>query len=246
MNIGVYFCNCGTNVSDKIDADEVRRQLQPSGLSYFQDVPFGCSEDGQAFLERHIKEHRPDRVVIAACSPREHEETFRRVMDRAGLNPYLMQMVNVREHVGWVTTDKAQATRKAVSQLKGALARVRKHEPLEKQFLDVRTEALVIGAGPAGLRAALELAEAGRKVTLVEKMPVLGGMPVLYEEVFPKMECGPCLLEPVLGEVLHGPHASRIEVLLLSEVVRTAGSYGNFIVTIRKAPRYVAPQTCIG
>ena len=129
---------------------------------------------------------------------------------------------------------------------RAAVARVGLHEPLDRREIDVNTATLIIGAGPAGLKAALVLAEAGRKVVLVEKGPILGGMPVRYDEVFPKMECGPCVLEPFMAEVMHGPHAHNIEILLMSEVVEVAGSFGNFSVKLRKAPRYVDVNTCIG
>lgn len=247
MKIGIYFCNCGSNIIEKIDAEKVKAAiLAIPDVAYFKTADFICSEDGKQFLEDDLQENRPDRIVIAACSPREHEPTFMRVMSRAGMNPYLMQMVNIREQVAWVTEDPARATLKATTMIGGAVARVRHHVSLEKQELDACPNVLVIGAGPAGLKAALTLAEAGRKVTLVEKDPVIGGMPVRYEELFPDMECGPCMLEPVLGEVLHGEYAENIELLTMAELVDVAGFYGNFIARIRQVPRYVDTHQCIG
>lgn len=247
MRTGVYFCNCGTNIADKIDADRVEERLAADGgPSYFKTCPFLCSEEGKNYLEQELKEERPERIVIAACSPREHEATFRRVMEQAGMNPYLMQMVNVREQVAWVTEDPEQAVAKAALAIKTALRRVELHEELEDMELEVCSAVLVIGAGPAGLKAALTLAEAGRKVILVEKSPVIGGLPVLYEELFPDLECGPCMLEPPMSEVLHGDRAENIELLTMSELEEVAGYFGNFLVKIRRRPRYLDLERCIG
>ncbi|GAM09088.1 coB--CoM heterodisulfide reductase iron-sulfur subunit A [Geobacter sp. OR-1] len=247
MKIGVYFCNCGTNIADRIDGGKVREYLEPSGrMSYFKTCPFLCSEDGKVFLEQDLKDEKPDRIVIAACSPREHEATFMRVMGQAGMNPYLMQMVNIREQIAWVTEDPEKAVKKTSVAINAALKRVELHEMLEKQELEVSPAVLVIGAGPAGLKAALTLAEAGRRVTLVEKSPVIGGLPVLFEELFPNMECGPCMLEPVMAEILHGEHAENIELLTMAELTEVAGYFGNFEVKIRQRPRYVDIHQCIG
>jgi heterodisulfide reductase subunit A len=247
MKIGVYFCNCGPNISEKIDAESVRRAVEGmAGFGYFRLVEFLCSSTGTDEMEADLRSEKPDRVVVAACSVRDHEETFREVMSRAGLNPFLMQMVNIREHIAWVTADREQATAKAASQIRAAIRRVALHEPLERVALDINTDVLVIGSGPAGLKAALTLAEAGRKVYLVEKEPMIGGMPVRYEEMFPNIECGPCMLEPVMGEILHGPHAGNIELFTLSEVEEVVGYYGNFSAKIRKQPRGISADLCIG
>ncbi len=247
MRVGVYFCRCGGIISDQIDGEELARRVDGTGdVAYVKSVELACDAGGRLFIIEDLKKERPDRVVIAACSPREHEETFRGVMSDAGMNPFLMQMVNVREQVAWVTPDKRAATEKAIRYVRTAAARVALHEPLERVEVDVVTDTLVIGAGPAGLKAALTLAEAGRKVILVEKSPILGGMPIRYEEVFPRMECGPCVLEPFMAEVLHGPYSGNIEILLQSEVVEAAGSFGNFMVKIRRRPRHVDLHTCIG
>jgi heterodisulfide reductase subunit A len=247
MKTGVYFCNCGQNISGKIDSDAVRNKLSSlNPMIYFQTVDFLCSEEGKAFLETDLREKCIERVVLAACSPRDHENTFRRVLSTAGLNPYLMQMVNIREQVAWVTADRQDAVAKVVRLIAAAVRRVALHDPLQKREIDICPNALVIGAGPAGLKAALALAAAGRMVTVVEKTPVIGGMPVRYEELFPNMECGPCMLEPLLGEVLHGEVSENIELLTLSEVVGIVGFYGNFTVTIRQRPRHVDLKTCIG
>ena len=247
MKVGIYFCRCGGIISDKVDGTELERRLTESlEGAYFTSVDLACSDDGKAQLVEDIRTQKPDRVVFVACSPRDHETTFQGILTDAGMNPFLMQMVNAREHVAWVTQDGPAATEKAYHQIRAAARRVQLHEPLDRQQIEVSTDTMVIGAGPAGLKAALTLAEAGRKVVLVEKGPILGGMPVRYQEVFPKLECGPCVLEPFMAEVLHGPHAKNIEILLLSELAEVKGSFGNFQVQIRRSPRYVDVTTCIG
>ncbi len=251
LTVGVYFCNCGCGedgqISSKIDAHETtRRVAEIPGVAYADIVDFSCSDGGQEQIVADLIERRPDRVVIAACTPRQHEATFRDVLTRAGMNPYLMQLINIREQVAWVTDEPDKALDKAVALISAGVARVQCQEPLESTSLDVCTDALVIGGGPAGLKAALTLAEAGRRVTLVDKASILGGLPVRFEEIFPNMECAPCLLEPILNEVLHGPHSELIDIHLMSEVVGLKGSFGNFEVRIRRAPRHVSVMNCVG
>ncbi|WP_334109630.1 CoB--CoM heterodisulfide reductase iron-sulfur subunit A family protein [Thermodesulfitimonas autotrophica] len=242
--IGVYICSCVTNISDVVDVEEVARfATQFPGVVYAKVHSLLCSEEGKAFLSEDIQKEQPDRIVIAACSPKEHEHTFRKVLAANGLNPYLLQMANIREQVAWVTADPDEATAKAKSYLKAALQRIPLHEPLPKQEIECNPNALVIGAGPAGMEAALMLARAGRKVYLVEKNPFIGGKAVLYEEVFPNLECATCMLEPKMDEVLHH---ENIELFTLSEVQEVRGFIGNFTVKIRKHPRYVAADKSIG
>ena len=187
MRTGVYFCNCGTNVSGRIDAEEVKAYLlQRNKDVHFKVIDFMCSEEGKTAFENDLRENKIDRAVAAACSPREHEGTFMHAMSRAGLNPYLMQMVNIREQIAWVTEDPEKAMEKAARCISAAMRRVALHAPLRKEEIDISTGVIVIGAGPAGLKTALTAAEAGRKVVLIEKSPVIGGMPVRFEELFPK------------------------------------------------------------
>lgn len=244
LRIGVYLCSCGTNISDNLDIDELAKFS--SGLEDVEYVKIHnllCSEEGKNFLSEDIIKEKPDRVVIAACTPKEHEKTFRNVLQKSGLNPYLFQMVNLREQVAWVTSDKTAATEKAKAYIRAAVKRVALHEPLEKKEIDCNTDVLVIGAGPAGMEAALVLAKAGRKVCLVEKNSFIGGRVARYEEVFPKMECASCMLEPKMDEILHD---ENIELLTCSEVQEVLGYLGNFVVKIRKRASFVDKEKCIG
>ncbi|HET9408798.1 MAG TPA: hydrogenase maturation protease [Candidatus Sulfotelmatobacter sp.] len=244
MRTGVYFCTCGTNISDKISPDKIKDDvLGIPEVAYFKTCEYLCSEEGKAFLEQDLKQEKPDRVVVSACSPRDYEKTFRECLAKAEINPYLMQMVNLREQVAWVTADPQAAERKAIAYLRAATARVHWQAPLEEKEIDVCPDVLVVGAGPAGLKAAMALARAGRKTVLVEKTPILGGMPVRYEDLFPNLECAPCMLEPLLAEVVE---EKEIERLTLSEVVNVTGYCGNFTVKIRQQPRYVDAAKCIG
>jgi heterodisulfide reductase subunit A len=244
MKIGIYFCKCGTNIAEKIDPERVEKEVRALlDVAYCKSSEYLCSEEGKAFLEQDLKDEKPDRVVISACSPRDYERTFRECVGAANINPYLMQMVNVREQVAWVTADPEQAAQKTVHYIRGAAKRVSRQAPLEEKEIDVCPEVLVVGAGPAGLKAAMALAESGRKVILVEKTAVLGGLPVRFEDLFPNLECGPCMLEPVEVEILQ---SKQIEILTLSQVSEVVGYCGNFTVKIRRAPRFVDLRKCIG
>lgn len=242
--IGVYICSCGTNISENLDIDElVRFSSSLENIAYVKTHNLLCSEDGKNYLADDIIKEKPDRIVIVACTPKEHEKTFRNVLQKTGLNPYLFQMVNVREQVAWVTADKNDSTEKAKLYIRAAVKRVALHEPLEKKELDCNTDVLVIGAGPAGMEAALTLAKAGRKVYLVEKNSFIGGRVARYEDVFPKMECASCMLEPKMDEVLHH---ENLELLTNSEVREVLGFLGNFVVKIQKKAGFVDKEKCLG
>jgi len=151
MKTAIYFCKCGTNISEVIDPEKVKEKIcQLQDKAYFKDYDFLCSEEGEEFLKNDIEKENPDRVVIAACSPRDYESTFMRIVSEAGMNPYLMQMVNLREQVAWVTEDKDKAACKALAQIRGSLSRVQLHEPMTRKSIDVTPDVLIIGAGPAG------------------------------------------------------------------------------------------------
>lgn len=247
LKSAVILCSCSGIITERIDWEKVRTLLagHPARPVFRQD-DLACGCDNLEGLSTWLKEERPDRVVVAACSPRDHEGTFRKLLAEAGINPYFLQMVNVREQVAWVTEDGKGATGKAARLLGAALNRVQRHEPLSERSIPVLTDVAIIGAGPAGMQAAHTLARGGRKVTLIEKEPFIGGLPVRFEELFPNLECGPCLLEPLMGELLHGPESHLIEVLTLSEVTGVKGSFGNWTLTVEKRPRYVNADLCIG
>lgn len=247
MRIAVYLCSCGGTLNERIDLEQVAAVLPTvPGEITVRTVPLLCSEAAKEQMVAELATETPDRVVIGACSPREHEATFMRVLAEAGLNPYLMQLVNLREQIAWVTPDRSQATAKALTWLRGALGRVPLQQSLERREIDAIAAVLVVGAGPAGLKAALTLATSGRQVILVERSPFIGGLPVRFEELFPALECGPCLMEPILAETLHGEQAERIELLTMAEVCEVAGYFGNFQVKIRQRPRHVDLERCIG
>ncbi len=244
VGVGIYLCSCGTNISETVDIDELARfSSSLDTVAYVKSNALLCSEDGKQFIAEDIIRQKPDRVVIVACTPKEHEKTFRNVLQKAGLNPYLFQMVNIREQVAWVTADKTVATEKAKAYVRAAVRRVALQEPFEKKEIDCNTDALVIGAGPAGIEAALVLARAGRKVTLVEKNSFVGGRVARYEDVFPKLECASCMLEPKMDDVLHN---ENIELLTNSEVQEVLGFLGNYVVKIHKKASFVDKEKCIG
>jgi heterodisulfide reductase subunit A len=242
--IGVYICSCGPNIGDKISVDGL--------IAFAQALPevaevrthgLLCSAAGQNFLAVRIRDAALEKVVVAGCSPREHESTFRNVLKKAGLNPYQLQMANLREQCAWVTADPAAAAGKARSLIRAAVNRVRLHEPIPSLEIDMNPDVLVVGAGVAGVAAALNLAQKGRRIYLVEQSPFLGGKAVLYEKIFPQMECGSCLLSPLMDAVLH---QERIEVHLLSQMHQVRGFWGNFEVVIKRLARGVNLKNCLG
>ena len=242
--IGVYICECGPNIKDAVDMAEL---LETAGAQ--EDVvrvrSFGflCSPEGRAFLREEIQTKGLSRMVIAGCSPKEHEETFRELLKEADFNPYLLQMANIREQCAWVVEGKDAATRKAAALIRGAINRVRLHEPLHPKTMACCPDVLVVGAGVAGIGAALAAARNNRKVYLMEKEPCIGGRVARHEDLFPDMACAACLVEPQLDAVLH--HDS-IEILTLTELLGLKGYLGNFRATVREKPRFVDKDVCIG
>ncbi|GAB4461482.1 MAG: H(2):CoB-CoM heterodisulfide ferredoxin reductase subunit HdrA [Anaerolineales bacterium] len=245
--VGVYVCHCGTNISHTVDVEQVRewaeKTLGAEGVVIARDYKFMCSSLGQELIEKDIKELGLERVVVAACSPHLHELTFRGASKRAGLNPYLTELASIREQVSWVHTDKAVATEKAKAVVAGAVERVIKNEPLEEIRVPIHPDTLVVGGGIAGIQAALEIANAGFKVYLVEREPSIGGHMAQFDKTFPTLDCAACILTPRMFEA--GTHPN-IELLTWSEVTHVAGYVGNFTVTIKKRPRYVNTDLCTG
>jgi len=188
--IGVYICHCGSNIAGTVDVEQVTNFAKglPS-VALAREYKFMCSDPGQELIKNDIKEQGINRVVVASCSPRLHESTFRRALASAGLNPYFFEMANIREHCSWVIEDKAAATEKAKSAVSGAVRRVYYHQPLETKEVPVNANTLIVGAGIAGIQAALEIADSGNKVFLVEREPSIGGHMAQLDKTFPTLDC---------------------------------------------------------
>ncbi|MDD5308070.1 MAG: FAD-dependent oxidoreductase [Deltaproteobacteria bacterium] len=195
--IGVYVCHCGSNIAGKLDVEEVRKFAEGlKGVVLARDYKFMCSEPGQELIRKDIAEHKLTRIVVAACSPRMHEPTFRGAISKAGLNPFLMEMANIREHCSWVTEDRDEATRKAKALVAGSVARVALLEELHTREVDVKNTVMVVGGGIAGIQAALDVADAGYKVYMVERAQSIGGHMAQFDKTFPTLDCSACILTP--------------------------------------------------
>jgi len=230
--IGVYICHCGTNIAANVDVEQVAEFAATlPGVAVSRDYLYMCSDPGQALIRRDIKEQELNRVVVASCSPRMHEPTFRGAAQQAGLNPYRVEMANIREQCSWVHTDRGEATEKAKSLVASAVAKVDLLAPLEEREVEVTPGAVVIGGGIAGMSAALEVADAGFPVYLVEKSDHLGGRVADLNYVFPTLEPVPELLEPLIGRIQTHPN---ITVFLNAQVAEVEGFVGNFEVKVQE------------
>ncbi len=242
--IGVFICECVSNIKDSIDIDDlISFALNLEDVAIAKPFNVLCSDEGKEFIKNGITENKLKRLVIAACSPKEHEATFKKIAAEAGLNPFLLQIINIREQCAWTTSNKHLATKKAERMLSSGIKRVHFHEPLEAYESDCNTDVLVIGAGIAGISTAISLAKKNRQVYLVEKQPVIGGKAAYYEKVFPSMECCSCMIQPLLNEVLEN---ENIHLFTCSKVESVKGYFGNFNIRIKSFPRFVNPSTCIG
>jgi heterodisulfide reductase subunit A len=238
VRIGVYVCHCGLNIAGSVDCEEVAKYAATlPNVVLAQDNRYTCSDQGQAGIKKDIQEQKLNRVVVASCSPRLHEPTFRKACEDAGLNKYLFEMANIREHCSWVHLyDKEAATEKAKDLVKMAVAKAALLEPAVEAEVPIIRKALVIGGGVAGIQAALDLADTGYKVYLVEKEPSIGGMMARIDKTFPTMDCSICILAPKMSDAGHHPN---IELLTNSEVAEVKGYIGNFHVKVSRKPRYV-------
>lgn len=243
--VGVYICHCGSNIAGTVDCEAAAKwageNVQDVAVS--RDYKFMCSSLGQAMIEEDIKAKGLTRVVVGACSPHLHEKTFRRACSNAGLNPYLFQMCNIREHVSWVNTDKAKGTEKVKALISAAVHRVKMQEPLEAMRVPVNKATLVVGGGIAGLQATLELADAGYPVYLVEREPSIGGHMAQFDKTFPTLDCSACILTPKMSEAGQHPNVTLITYADLEEV---SGSVGNFKVKIKKRAKSINEEKCTG
>jgi heterodisulfide reductase subunit A len=245
--IGVYVCHCGTNIAGVVNVGEVStwaaENLKDQGVVVSRDYKFMCSSLGQELIQKDIKEQGLTRVVVAACSPHLHEATFRNACKGAGLNPYLCELVSIREQSSWVHTDKVAATEKAKALIAGGVARVIQNEALEPLRVPIHPATLVVGAGIAGIQAALEIADAGFHVYLVEREPSIGGHMAQFDKTFPTLDCSACILTPKMVQAGNHPN---ITLLTYSEVEKLDGYVGNFVATIRKRARSVNEKDCTG
>jgi heterodisulfide reductase subunit A len=242
--IGVYICHCGSNIAGTVDvADVALWAAQLPGVVVSRDYKFMCSSPGQELIGKDIKEQGLTRVVVASCSPHLHEATFRGACERAGLNSYLFEMANIREQDSWVTSDKVEATKKAKALVAAAVSRVAHQQPLEALLVPIDANVLVVGGGIAGIQAALEIADSGNHVYLVEREPSIGGHMAQFDKTFPTLDCSACILTPKMVSV--GNH-KNVTLLTWSEVEKVDGYVGNFTVTIRKKARFVDEALCTG
>ena len=247
VRIGVYICHCGSNIAGVVDVADVSKwageELADRGVVISRDYKFMCSSLGQELIQKDIKEQGLTRVVVAACSPHLHERTFRNACKGAKLNPYLCELVSIREQDSWVHIDKVAATAKAKAIVSGGVRRVEHHEPLEPLYVPIHPATLVVGGGIAGIQAALEIADAGYPVYLVEREPSIGGHMAQFDKTFPTLDCSACILTPKMVDVGNHPN---ITLLTWSEVQKVDGYVGNFTVSINKKPRYVKIEDCTG
>jgi heterodisulfide reductase subunit A len=242
--IGVYVCHCGSNIAGTVDVEEVTRFAQDlPAVTVARDYKYMCSDPGQEMIKQDIESLGLNRVVVASCSPRMHEPTFRRACEDAGLNRYLFQMANIRELCSWSTEDHDKATEKAKALVSAAVRHVYYQEPLEIKKVPVNPNTLIVGGGIAGIQAALEIADSEHTVYLVERDPSIGGHMIQLDKTFPTLDCSACILTPKMSFV--GSHPF-IELMTYSEVEEVSGYIGNFKVKVRKKARYVDINKCTG
>ena len=242
--IGVFICHCGENISRTVDVERVAQAAgRIPGVAYATDYKYMCSDPGQGLLKKAVVEQKLDALVVAACSPRMHEKTFRNAAKAAGLNPFLCEMANIREHCSWVHEDREEATAKATDIVRLMVERVKKNRKLVPITVPITKRALVIGGGIAGIQAALDIADCGHQVLLVEREPSIGGHMAMLSETFPTLDCSQCIMTPKMVDVANHPN---ITLHTYSEVENVDGYIGNFQVTVRKKARSVDMDKCTG
>ncbi len=243
--VGVFVCHCGTNIAGVVNIPEVLEAAEKMPMVVSAtDNKYSCSEPGQASIREAIIENNLNRVIVAACSPRMHEITFRRALASAGLNPYLLEMANIREQCSWVHSDNKEiATNKAIEIIKMAVAKVIRHEPLYPRQVGITKRALVIGGGITGIQTALDIANAGYGVVLVEREPSIGGRMAQLDKTFPTLDCSACILTPKMVDLSQHP---KIKLMTYAEVKKVTGFIGNFEVEILHKAKKVDHLKCIG
>jgi len=244
MKIGVFICHCGSNIAATVDCAKVAENARAfPDVVFSTDTMYTCSEPGQEEIIAAIKAHSLDGVVVASCSPRMHEPTFRRTVERAGLNRYMFEMANIREHVSWIGKDREANTNKATELVLMAVEKLRRNAPLFSKKFESTKKVLVIGGGVAGIQAALDCADAGLKVVLVERETTIGGKMAKLDKTFPTVDCSSCILGPKMVDVAQHPN---ITLMAASEVTGVSGYVGNFTVSIKRRATYVDWSKCTG
>ena len=242
--IGVFVCHCGTNIAGTVDVKKVAEELgKVDGVVFSTNYTYMCSSAGQQMIEEHIKNDKLTGVVLCSCSPRMHEKTFRACAQRAGLNAYKVEVANIREQCSWVLKNPEEATEKAIALGKAAIAKTILDTPLVEGETPVTKRALVIGGGIAGITAALDIADAGFPVDIVEKKTTVGGKMAMLDKTFPTLDCASCIVTPKMTEVSQNPN---IRILSYSEVCGVKGYIGNFQIDIKRHPRFVDETKCTG
>ncbi len=241
---GFYICHCGTNIAGTVDVEKVVDYVSKlPNVVVAKHYKYMCSDPGQEMIQKDIRDQNLNRLVVAACSPFLHERTFRNVASQAGLNQFFFQMVNTREQNAWVHLDALASTEKAIDLARSAIFRVAFHKPLEQKKVPIHPGVLVVGGGIAGIHASLTLANAGKKVFLVEREPTIGGHMAMFDKTFPTLDCAACILTPKMSSVKNHPN---ITMWTYSEIESVDGYVGNFKVNVKKKPRYIIEDLCVG
>lgn len=244
QRIGVFVCWCGSNIAATVDVKAVAEAAKHEpGVVFSTDYQYMCSENGQAMIREAIKEHRLTGVVICSCSPRMHEATFRKTAVSAGLNPYMVEIANIREQCSWIHKDMAEGTEKAIILARAAIAKVHLNAPLVAGTSPVTKRALVIGGGIAGIQTALDIADAGFEVDIVEKAPTIGGRMAQLDKTFPTLDCSACILTP---KMVDAAQHEKINIISYAELDSLSGFVGNFTAKIRKKARFIDETKCTG
>ncbi len=244
QRIGVFICHCGSNIAATVDVERVTEAVKKEpGVVFATNYQYMCSENGQQLIKNAIAENRLTGVVVCSCSPRMHEATFRKTAESAGLNPYMVEIANIREQCSWIHKDVDEATEKAVVLARTAIAKLTLNRPLVAGETGVTKRALVIGGGIAGIQAALDIADAGYEVDIVEKRPTIGGRMAQLDKTFPTLDCSACILTPKMVDCAQ---SEKIKIFSYSEVDEVKGFVGNFHVKIKKKARYVDETKCTG
>ena len=244
QRIGVFVCWCGSNIAGTVDVKRVAEALaNEPGVVHSANYQYMCSQAGQELIKDAIKEHKLTGIVVCSCSPRMHEATFRKTAAAAGINPYMVEIANIREQCSWIHKDMEEGTEKAIVLGRTAIAKVNLNAPLIPGESPVTKRALVIGGGIAGIQTALDIADAGFEVDIVEKKPTIGGKMAQIDKTFPTLDCAACILTPKMVDVAQH---EKIRIFSYSEVEEIKGFVGNFNVKIKKKARFVKEDVCTG